>query len=401
MRGSTLRHMQNASDLPSQNNNNNDNSNNSGYRGVSDDESASQQDENESHLVEVALNEGADEAEILTKAAQTEKQRRDLLPDELYDFLNSGQCYRKVALQFFDEKIDDQTLPRLLPPAVREKCCSICNPNLREYEPIPKTSIVKTAATIRKGSAIYIALIYITSWCEERQREIVKRSRKRVWFDLPVDFFFPLPGRSALARIFRKFRGLADEPAQAIAELRAVVGDWEYLEEYGEQLALYIVANVDAWESEYRILKEQRRTENSQAAPDDTRTPVSPTSSLLAQPSLTAQYNPIPPAEIEEDESHSSAAAPIPDLCQANTQHPPVATPATACLTSRGAKRRRAGTVAESDSKTISKQQSRTGMRRALGVISNNATNILQSLATRSVRKGKSRGRYGGKENIR
>ena len=161
MRGSTLRHVQNASDLPSQNNNNNDNSDNSGYRGISDDETASQQDENEPHLVEVALNEGADEAEILTEAAQTEKQRRDLLPGELYDFLNSGQSYRKVALQFFDEKIDDQTLPRLLPPTTREECYNIYNPNLKKYKPVPKTSIIKSAVAIRKVSAIYIALTYI------------------------------------------------------------------------------------------------------------------------------------------------------------------------------------------------------------------------------------------------
>ncbi|KAN0079310.1 hypothetical protein V8E54_004524 [Elaphomyces granulatus] len=364
---------------------------NSGYRGVSDDETASQQDENEPHLAEVALNEGADEAEVLTKAAQTEKQRRDLLPDELYDFLNSGQCYRKVALQFFDEKIDDQTLPRLLPPAAREGCCSICNPNLREYEPVPKTSIVKTAAAIRKGSAIYIALTYITSWCEERHREIVKRSGKRVWFDLPVDFIFLLPGRSALARIFRKFRGLADKPVQATAELRAVVGDWEYLEKYGEQLALYIAANVDAWESETPVSR-------SAAA--------STTSSLSAEPSLEDQYNPTPPAEIEEDESHGSAAAPIPDSCQADTRHPGdtelVATPVTpmaSCPTSRGRKRR-AGSVAESNSRTVSKQQSRAGMRGGLGVVSNNATNILQSSTIRSGRKRKLRGSYGGKENI-
>lgn len=405
MRGSTLRHVQNASDLPSQNNNNNDNSDNPGYRAVSDDETASQQDENEPHLVEVALSEGADEAEILTKAAQTEKQRRDLLPGELYDFLNSGKCYRKVALQFFNEKLHDQTLPRLLPPAAREECCSICNPNLREYEPVPQTSIAKTPAAIRKGSAIYIALTYITLWCEERHREIVKRSGKRVWFDLPVDFIFPLPGRSALARVFRKFRGLVDEPAQATAELREVVGDWRYLEEYGEQLALYIAANVEAWESEYRALKEKKRTENSQ---DDARTPesrstvASTTSSLSAEPGLVDQYNLTSLTDIEEDESHSSAPAPMPDSCQADTQHPGdtelVATPVTpmaSCPTSRGAKRRRAGSVAESDSRAVSK---RAGLRGALGVVSNN---ILQSSTIRSGRKGKLRGHYGGKENIR
>lgn len=99
-------------------------------------------------------------------------------------------------------------------------------------------------------------------------------------------------------------------------ELRAVVGDWKYLEEYGEQLALYIAANVAAWESEYRTLKGQKRTENSQAAPDNARAPVvsrpaaaSTTSSLSAEPSLADLYK---PTEIEEDESHDSAAAPMP-----------------------------------------------------------------------------------------
>jgi hypothetical protein len=104
------------------------------------------------------------------KGAPTKRQialdedKRSRLDPEVLSFLNIGRCYRRHALDGFDDNTYTGQTARSLP----KKCCTQCNPNEHEDR-----TIVEHTASIAKDTHLYPLFIDdLKIWRDSKAREI-------------------------------------------------------------------------------------------------------------------------------------------------------------------------------------------------------------------------------------
>lgn len=208
-----------------------------------------------------------------TSWAVTEQKKRDQLPPVWKAMVNQ-QCHRRPILEYLGEmKIPGCRRPDAIPP---QDCCNGCNQDRQVPIMLPPDE-AKPHTKPTKGSRAFFAWKMIDDWCLENAKIVYNISERR--FPVASSWFMDTECQYQIAALFPRKTDILEHGISTLIEQVGLLKDWQYKDQYGEQLVEYLQSIISDVGSAYTNHKKSKR----KASPVEFGLPDGITEADLAQ----------------------------------------------------------------------------------------------------------------------
>ncbi|KAK3360955.1 hypothetical protein B0T24DRAFT_653029 [Lasiosphaeria ovina] len=220
-------------------------------RDVVDDETASQASQGSQAS---NASQGSTESQTLygfnkkVKWTRSDLVQREKLDPVFKGFLNAS-CFRKYALEYLQEPLDDPFL-EYKRPVTDQLCCNACIHELGEIPPLqarPKGDEKPTA-----GSLAGMALQQLSTWCKAEAQVLVPIEQRR--FDIIGDIWMDSRLQYTITRLFSQTQRELEKKVPGLK-------DWEYFESKGADLIRFYFDSLDTIHELWGVEKERKANE--------------------------------------------------------------------------------------------------------------------------------------------